>query len=214
MQKEFVYTRDCKSYKVCVTYKHIKNIIYRYRDGIFYISAPRFTMKSQIFDNLSIFYPRLVKEKKTDVSPIIGSSIYMFGNLATIVHNADGSTTIEGYFTYHSEEELNALYKKTLLEKITPIVREFEMRMSVERPYRVRISNMKTRYGTNSRRTHALTFETRMVHFSMPVIESLVVHELAHDKYFDHSKNFYDYVLQFCPNYKALHKQLRKRIYQ
>ena len=55
-----------------------------------------------------------------------------------------------------------------------------------------------------------LTFSFVLIHYSKEVIDSVVIHELAHDLFFDHSSNFYNVVYNYCPNYDILRKQLVK----
>ena len=66
----------------------------------------------------------------------------------------------------------------------------------------------------NSRKTHTLTFQLSLVHYSKEIIDSVIYHELAHDFYFDHSANFYKLLLSYCPNYFKLKAKLRKGIVQ
>lgn len=214
MQKTFEYSQNGESYIVCVTYKFIKNIIFRYRNGRFVISAPYLTSKGQIIENLTKFYPRLIKEKSPLPSPIDENGIYLFGNIYPILQKSDGEKEVVGHFSFRSDDDLKKQLKRLLIEEITPLVRSLEQQMSIDRPYRLRISEMKTRYGTNSKKTHTIAIEYHMVHFDPAIINSLLIHELAHDKYFDHSKIFYDYVLKFCPDYRDLHKKLRKRVFR
>ena len=86
--------------------------------------------------------------------------------------------------------------------------------MGVTSPYRVRTAKLKSRYGSNSRRTHKLSFASSLIHYPVEVIDSVVVHELAHHFVFDHSKSFYNVVLRYCPAYWEMHKRLRKKIYE
>ena len=70
---------------------------------------------------------------------------------------------------------------------------------------------MKTRHGSNSYYKDHLSFALTLVHYSYPIIDSVIIHELAHDIHFDHSKAFYQTVYQYCPNYKALSKALNSK---
>ena len=80
--------------------------------------------------------------------------------------------------------------------------------------YRITIRKMTSRYGSNSKTSKHITFATILLHYSLPIIDSVVVHELAHIEVFDHSKKFYDVVYKYCPDYDVLHKKLRKGEYK
>ena len=86
--------------------------------------------------------------------------------------------------------------------------------MGVTSSYRVRVRQMKTRWGVNNQRTLSLTFALCLVHYSKEIIESVVIHELAHDKVRNHSKNFYKIVLAYYPDYYFYHKKLTKGQYK
>ena len=40
-------------------------------------------------------------------------------------------------------------------------------------------------------------------------LDYVIVHELSHFIYFDHSKNFWATVSKYCPKYKELRKEMR-----
>ena len=72
---------------------------------------------------------------------------------------------------------------------------------------------MKSRYGSNSKKTKTLNFNLILIHYDVEVIDSVIIHELAHIKVFNHSKEFYDVVYRYCPNYDKYRKMLIKGIY-
>ena len=80
--------------------------------------------------------------------------------------------------------------------------------------YRISVRNMTTRYGSNSLRSKHITFALVLVHYSTEIIDSVIVHELAHIKEFNHSQKFYDVVYKYYPNYDECHAKLRKGIYK
>ena len=79
--KEIMLTINNLEYKAIITYKRIKNIIYRYKNGIFYISSPILAKEKNILEGLYKFYPRLIKPRKVDITPIKEDSYYFLGEL-------------------------------------------------------------------------------------------------------------------------------------
>ena len=73
---------------------------------------------------------------------------------------------------------------------------------------RITIRNQKTRWGSCSSKGN-LNFNCLLMLTPPEVLDSVVVHELCHIKYMNHSKNFYDEVLRVFPEYKKWNKWLK-----
>ncbi|MFZ5437437.1 MAG: M48 family metallopeptidase [Patescibacteria group bacterium] len=67
----------------------------------------------------------------------------------------------------------------------------------------------KTRWGSCSS-TKNLNFNLKLIHFTPKIIDYVIIHELAHLEYMDHSKNFWQLVEQYDPDYR-LHRGWLKR---
>ena len=73
---------------------------------------------------------------------------------------------------------------------------------------RMSLSNAATRWGSASA-DGAIRLNWRLVHYRMPVIDYVVVHELAHLRVMDHSPRFWETVERVVPDYGALRQQLK-----
>lgn len=65
----------------------------------------------------------------------------------------------------------------------------------------VRLSSAKTRWGSCGAK-NTLNFNWRLVMAPISVIDSVIVHELAHVHHKNHGKYFWAKVKKHCPNYK------------
>lgn len=72
----------------------------------------------------------------------------------------------------------------------------------------VRIRNQKTRWGSCSSKGN-LNFNYRLAYLPKEFLDYVVVHELAHRRYLNHSKLFWQEVAQYCPEYRMCRKGLR-----
>ena len=70
------------------------------------------------------------------------------------------------------------------------------------------LSSAATRWGSASS-NGSIRLNWRLVHFSLPVIDYVVVHELSHLRVMDHSPRFWDTVRTVVPDYAALRGQLK-----
>ncbi len=86
--------------------------------------------------------------------------------------------------------------------------------MGIKEPYKIGIRKTTTRFGSNSLRTHSLSFQQALIHYSEEIISTVVVHELAHDFYRNHQQKFYNCVNLYCPDYINLQKKLKKGIHE
>ena len=141
------------------------------------------------------------------------SYFYLFGRKYDIEELQAISNDAFG-FTFETMEQFKKKIKKYVLEKFTSRVRYYEGIMGVYPPYKVAVRNTSTRLGSNSRKTHTISLTFNLIHYNMNVIDSVVVHELAHHFHFDHSKEFYDVVYKYCPEYKKMRSILLKGVYK
>ena len=115
------------------------------------------------------------------------------------------STTI----VYSSPDDLDKKLKNWFLKFITLRVRHYQEIMGLEE-YKVRVQQMSSRYGSNSKHTKTLNFALLLMHYSIPIIDSVIVHELAHEVVYNHSQDFYNLIYQYYPQYDICHQKLRK----
>ncbi len=73
----------------------------------------------------------------------------------------------------------------------------------------VALRGQRTRWGSCSQ-NGTLSFNWKLLKMPEPVIEYVVIHELAHLKEMNHSRKFWSLVAKFCPEYKIHRKWLRE----
>ena len=203
-----------KRYSVYIRYKGIRSnrITYSFKEGAYYISSPNFASKESIMSGLTkcartLLMKDLAKPKATN-----NKGIHIFGEYQLF---DDGFVKVFG-------KSLLFLNLTNFYEKIAPYfqkylegrVRYYEKIMGIPKPYIVKVRNKRSNYGVNSRRTHTLTFASLLIHYSEELIDSVVVHELAHYYEFNHSTNFYNVVYRYMPDYDQRNYKIDKRIYK
>lgn len=68
-------------------------------------------------------------------------------------------------------------------------------------PVSVKINSAKTRFGSCSAK-NSLNFSLYLILYPMDAVDYVVVHELAHIKHKNHSKDFYNLIEGVLPDYK------------
>lgn len=207
---EFIYIREGKQYKVIVTKKKMRNIRYTYKDGVFKVSCPKYGVsQKQIVDGLNRFSEKLIKaDVRTHASG--DGFMYLLGNKIGISESGEINFTNGDKIIYKSKEDLEKKLKKWFLPILEKRNRYYEQMMGIRKPYNVKIRKMTTRYGSNSGTTHSITYSTILMHYTYDVIDSVIVHELAHHFVRNHSQKFYNVVYKYYPNYQVCHRRLKK----
>ena len=72
----------------------------------------------------------------------------------------------------------------------------------------IKQQRMKSRWGSCTPAKQLIKMNTRLLEGPQAYIEYVMVHEFAHFKYLDHSKNFHNLVAKFLPDWKARKKSL------
>ena len=202
---EFVYLYKNKEYPVHVTCKYQRNIYYRYKEDGFHVSAPYLVTKKAIVKGLDKFADKILAQYENSHSHFSFEKDYLwlFGEQVSLSQQ-----------NIKNPQELQEFLRKNGTFLITELVRKYERIMGISKPYKVKIRDTERQYGSNSKRTQTLSFQTGLVHYSPEIIETVVVHELAHDFERNHSKNFYNIVYSFSPKYKELQRKLKKGIHK
>lgn len=75
-------------------------------------------------------------------------------------------------------------------------------------PTGVKITKAKKRFGSCNGK-NSLCFSCFLMKYPMEAVDYVVVHELAHIKYHNHSKDFYNLINHYMPDYKQREKLLK-----
>jgi predicted metal-dependent hydrolase len=209
MQKEEFITLGENTYKVIITKKSVKNINFRFRNDVFYVSTPYLCSSQLALKHLNEIGPRLIKRTSKPNILFTDSSFYYMGN------KYEGHDLTLNGVTYHlqNRKDFYNKIKKPFLAYISQRVEKYKEIMGVSSQMKIRVSYLSSRYGSNSIQTHTLHFSLILAHFREEIIDSVVIHELAHCFVFNHGDNFYSLVYRYCPNYDILDKELRKYSY-
>ena len=94
--------------------------------------------------------------------------------------------------------------KQKAKELIDPLVEKWSKKMGVT-PTNVGYRYNKSRWGSCSAKNR-LNFNTKLAMMHRDFVEYVVVHELAHIRHKNHSREFWDEVREYLPDYKERKK--------
>ena len=75
---------------------------------------------------------------------------------------------------------------------------------------KILIKDVKSKWGSYHKKKHLIEYASQLIFKDSIVYDYLVVHELAHIVYFDHSKQFYELVSKYYKDYKKVRKILKE----
>ncbi len=77
----------------------------------------------------------------------------------------------------------------------------------------VKVRDKTTAWATNHINKKIIYYSTNLSSFSKEIIDYVIVHELAHNKYANHSKEFWKFVEKYDSDYRKKRLKLKKLIY-
>ncbi|WGI36867.1 YgjP-like metallopeptidase domain-containing protein [Mesomycoplasma lagogenitalium] len=125
-------------------------------------------------------------------------------------------TFLSKYTFRNNEEEkikdkLKELLEREFLKYLTSKVRYWEKIMEINYENEIALREKNSTWGTNYIKQKKIIFSKNLWAFSQEIIESVIIHELSHCFWGDHSKKFWAIVYKFCPDYQILTKKLNKK---
>lgn len=125
--------------------------------------------------------------------------------LSTVIENLAAGEIL---FAYQNDFELERLFICFAKKAVQYAAQERAKALNI--PFkRIEIRSQKSRWASRSS-SGTLSFNWRIALLSEDLQNYVICHELAHEKFMDHSVSFWMYLNSFCPNAKRLDKTLTK----
>ena len=132
------------------------------------------------------------------------------------IKNIEDKTLEDGVFLFLGEKKLLNDYKiknldnfyKREIEKYIPIFVENYSKLMDLYPTKISYRKNKRTWGSCNYKDE-LSFNYLLMKYPIYVMEYIVVHELAHIKHKNHSKDFWNLVEKFCSNYKRIERDFK-----
>lgn len=192
--------------KVEVTYGKNTSHTYHYCFGMINAQInPRVSLEKLSKDLEKVFTPRVLS--KFNPEPFYTHDfIYVFGNISSFTLKKGKPLNFDNILVENRYGK-NQTLKQILYDVIKQRVEYYEKIMNLP-SHEVKIKKLSAVLGNNHVRTHILAFNEKLVHFSIELIDSVIVHELCHDFYQNHSANFYRKIDEYCQNYKLKREKI------
>lgn len=87
---------------------------------------------------------------------------------------------------------------------------EYYSKLMNVKPSGLKITSAKKRFGSCSGK-NSICFSYYLMLYPKEAVDYVVVHELAHIRHHNHSKDFYNFVSEYMPDYKEREKLLKNQ---
>ncbi len=199
-----------QEYSYVIIYKRIKNIYFRVKDdGIIYVTCNKLVSKKYIKE-LLIKNEKAINKMQQNLSKRLEKEeeLFFLGNKLTLI-NYNGKPFMEDNVIYAFSNNAAKEYLCSLAFNV------FEERLNMLKPlfknlpdFTLKIRKMTSKWGVCNKKSMTVTLNTYLVFKKPYLIDYVIIHELCHFKYMDHSQNFWNYVASFYPYYKEARREL------
>ena len=202
---------DCE-YEVEIIRKNNKNIYIRVKDKKIIVTCNYLTTKNTI--------NKLINDNIKSISKMIDKSnlrkekednFYLFGSKYDVIYGFN-ELEINGNKIYVKDKKM---LDKYLDNKIKEVFSEHlkyyydNYLEDIPKP-NLKIRKMSTRWGVCNLKNKNVTLNYYLYKYDIECLDYVIVHELSHFIYPNHSKLFWNQVSKYCKNYKIIRKKLKE----
>lgn len=208
--------------KLTVVRKKIKKIYLRIKEnGEVILTVPYNTRNKyieQILEEKKLWIMEHLKQRIRNYET--GDKIKFLGNtyFIKIYKNEKEKIELCGDYINIYIQDTQSFEKKELLlkkwyfenaeEKFKAIMEKY-MDILNEKVEKVTIKEMNTRWGSCNYIKKRINLNLKLIEKPIECIEYVILHELAHLKHPNHSKEFYDYIYQYMEDHVERRKKLK-----
>ena len=203
-----------KTYPITITRKPIKNMYLRIKEGpkIEITASNRISEKDItkfVENNIKYIYKHVTEKQKVTTAKE-GKFEYL-GHYYDIVYTDKRGIDITDTIAYIGKStNIDNWYKKEALEIFTEYYNECldNFKESNKRPI-LKIRRMRGKWGVCNVTNNTITLNQELIKLEPICLEYVIYHELSHLVHHNHSKNFWNLVEKYVPDYKKIRKSMK-----
>ncbi len=204
---------DDKTYNIVIIKKHNKNTYIRIDEELnIVVTTGIFTTKKMIIDILEKNEKaiiRMLNQKEKELNK--KNNFYYLGKEYQLILTNLDEIKFDGNYLYANNKKFNNWYKKQMQTIFSERLKYNYDLFEESIPFpNLRIRTMKTRWGVCNIKTKTVTLNSLLLRYEIDKIDYVIIHELSHLIYANHSKDFWKLVSKYCPKYKEMRKALKE----
>ena len=205
---EYIY-KD-KSYEIEIIRKNNKNTYLRVKDNKIIVTTGYFTSLRQInslIENNTGFINNLLDK---NVNKLEDDTFKLFGRSYDIVYGPFDTEINDNKIYAKDDKSFNKFFTKYIFNIYSERLDYWYNRFEENIPYpNLKIRKMTSRWGVCNIKNHNVTLNLELSKYDIIALDYVIVHELSHFIYPNHSKYFWSLVSKYYPNYKEVRKMLK-----
>ena len=203
-----------KTYPIEIIYKNNKNMYLRIKDDLkIVITAPKRTPERVItsFISNNIDYIKKIIIQKEQIKTKKQDKLEYLGNLYDICRINEKNIYIGDTKAFvGTKVNLDTWYKKKSKEVFETYYNNcFEQFKESKIKPNLKIRKMKSKWGVCNITNKTITLNQELIKLDSKYLEYVIYHELCHLKHPNHSKDFWNLVEIYIPNYKQIRKEMK-----
>lgn len=199
--QEFIYI---------INKKNIKHIYFRVKEDLkIHVNVNKLISKKYIEKLLKENEKEILKMYDKILNQIKNNELkYLGTKLNLIIQDTKPHIKDNNIYAKTKEEAEKHIYDKAKeifqerLDNIIPLYNDLPT-------FKLKIRKMKSRWGVCNIKSMSITLNSELIKKDITLIDYVIIHELCHFKYMNHSKEYWKYLSMFYPNYKEARKELK-----
>ena len=203
-----------KTYPIEIIYKNNKNMYLRIKDGpkieiTAPLRTPERTIKKFIETNINYIAKNVIKKEQLQ-NKKLGKFEYL-GHYYNILYTGKYGITLTDTTAYIGQNtNIDNWYKKEAKEMFKEYYDEcFKVFREASLKPDLKIRKMKSKWGVCNVTNNTITLNQELIKLEPACLIYVIYHELSHLKHHNHSKDFWNLVEKYVPNYKEIRKHMR-----
>ena len=203
---------DNKEYEVEIIKKNNRNTYVRVKNGKIVVSTNYLTSKSSILKLINDNNDNIIKMIDNDSKKIDREEkFYYFGKEYDVIYGFQEIEFSDDKIYASDENKLKKYIDKEIAriysERMEYYYNKFEERIPVPN---LKIRKMTSRWGVCNIKNHNITLNYQLSKYDICCLDYVIVHELSHFIHPNHSRDFWNLVGKYYPDYKKCRKMLKE----
>ena len=182
-------------------------------EGVVHVSAP-FTVSKTVIDTFVHEQETWIKEQ-LDKNPILkeNDSIELLGDRFHLHYIDVPRCYVEKdqLYLFPNKDLIQRFFKKNA-KKYIDLRFEFFCEQLNIRNISLQYGFYKSKWGSCTPKKHKICFNVNLIFMPLEFIDAIILHELAHLYHLNHSKDFYDLLCTWLPEYKQIMKKNKSKV--